>query len=40
MLRDVTEKYNLHIVSDEIYEKIIYDGKKNISLASYSNIAD
>lgn len=40
LLRDVTEKYNLHIVSDEIYEKIIYDGKKNISLASYSNIAD
>ena len=40
LLRDVTEKYNLYIVSDEIYEKIIYDGKKNISLASYSSIAD
>lgn len=28
------------LISDEVYEKIIYDGRKHISLGSYSSIAD
>ena len=34
------QKYNLYIVSDEIYEKVVFDGKKNISIGSYRSIAD
>ncbi|MEA4849529.1 MAG: pyridoxal phosphate-dependent aminotransferase [Clostridiaceae bacterium] len=36
-LRDIAEvavEHNLFVVSDEIYERIIYDGKKHISIAS------
>lgn len=40
LLRDIAEKYNLYIVSDEIYEKVVFDGKKNISIGSYRSIAD
>ncbi|MBN1949007.1 MAG: aminotransferase class I/II-fold pyridoxal phosphate-dependent enzyme, partial [Candidatus Cloacimonetes bacterium] len=29
-------KYNLLIIADEIYEKLIYDGQKHISIASLS----
>lgn len=38
-LEDIAEvalKYDLLIVSDEIYEKLIYDGKTHISIASLS----
>lgn len=30
-------KYNLLIIADEIYEKLIYDGQKHISIASLSS---
>lgn len=33
------KKYNLIIISDEIYEKLIYDGNKHISIASLSKDA-
>ena len=33
-LADIAEKYDLLVLSDEIYEKIIYDGVKHISFAS------
>lgn len=33
------KKYNLIIISDEIYEKLIYDNKKHISIASISEDA-
>lgn len=33
------KKYNLIIVSDEIYEKLIYDNKKHVSVASISEDA-
>ena len=36
-LAKVVEKYNLTVISDEIYEKLIYDGKKHVSIASVSN---
>lgn len=40
ILCKVVEKYKLFVISDEIYEKIVFDGKKNISLASYRQISD
>ncbi len=33
----VCVKHNIMIISDEIYEKLIYDGKKHISIASISD---
>ncbi len=36
-LAKVVEKYNLVVISDEIYEKLIYDGKKHVSIASVSD---
>jgi aspartate aminotransferase len=35
-LAEVVENKDIIIVSDEIYEKIIYDGGKHVSIASYS----
>ena len=35
-IADVLIKYNLLCISDEIYEKIIYDGKKHRSIATIS----
>ncbi len=32
----VVEKYNIAVISDEIYEKLIYDGEKHVSIASLS----
>ena len=36
---DVCEKHGLMIISDEIYEKLIYDGNKHVSIASLSDYA-
>jgi aspartate aminotransferase len=36
-IAEVCLKYNILIISDEIYEKLIYDGEKHISIASISN---
>ncbi len=38
VLVSIVEKYDLYIISDEIYEKIVFDSKKNISIASYESI--
>lgn len=35
-LAPILEKYNVSVVSDEIYEKIIYDDCKHVSIASIS----
>lgn len=35
-LSKVIEKHNLTVISDEIYEKLIYDGVKHVSIASIS----
>jgi len=38
-LEDIAEialKHNLYIISDEIYEKLIYDGEQHVSIASIS----
>ena len=36
-LADVAVKHNLLIISDEIYEKMIYDGVKHVSIGSFSD---
>ncbi len=38
-IAEFAKKYNLLIVSDEIYEKLIYDGEKHVSIASLSQDA-
>ena len=38
-IAEFAKKYNLLIVSDEIYEKLIYDGKEHISIAALSEDA-
>ncbi|MDD3051055.1 MAG: pyridoxal phosphate-dependent aminotransferase [Candidatus Cloacimonetes bacterium] len=36
-LAEVCLKHNIVIISDEIYEKLIYDGEKHVSIASLSD---
>jgi len=36
-IAEVILKYNLYVISDEIYEKLTYDGFKHISIASLDN---
>ena len=38
-IAEFAQKHDLIIISDEIYEKLIYDGKKHISVASLSEDA-
>ena len=38
-IAEFAKKYDLIIISDEMYEKLIYDGEKHISIASISNDA-
>jgi aspartate aminotransferase len=37
---DIAQKYNLFVISDEVYEKIIFDIKKHTSLASFPGMAE
>ena len=36
-LAEVILEYGIYVLSDEIYEKLIYDGKKHVSIASLSD---
>jgi len=36
-IADVIVKKGIYLISDEIYEKIIYDGRKHVALASLNN---
>ena len=38
-IAQIAKKYNLIIISDEIYEKLIYDGEEYVSIASLSEDA-
>ena len=38
-IAEIAKKYNLIIISDEIYEKLIYDGEEHVSIASLSEDA-
>ena len=40
ILADFTLEHDLYVISDEIYEKIVYDGYKAISLAAIDRIKD
>lgn len=40
MLVEIIKEKKIHVVSDEIYEKLIFDGKEHISLGAYKEIAD
>ena len=35
-IAEVAVKHNIYVVSDEIYEKLIYDGKNHVSIASFN----
>lgn len=39
-LADVIEETGIFVISDEIYEKIVYDGTKHFSIGSIKNIRD
>jgi aminotransferase len=39
-LADVARRYNLFIISDEMYEYFTYDGKKHVSIGSFPEVAD
>lgn len=36
----LVEKYGLYVITDEVYEKFVYDGARHISLASFKEIRD
>lgn len=40
ILKEIVLKTGIYVISDEIYEKIVYDNKQSISLASDARIAD
>lgn len=39
-LADVARRYNLFIISDEMYEYFTYDGKQHVSIGSFPEVAD
>ena len=39
-LAKIAKKYNLYIISDEMYEYFTYDQKKHISIGSFPEVAD
>jgi len=40
MIADIAEKYNLFILSDEVYREFVYDKEKHYSMTSFSGISD
>ncbi|MBF0345530.1 MAG: pyridoxal phosphate-dependent aminotransferase [Nitrospirae bacterium] len=37
VIAELVVKHNLYVISDEIYEKLLYDGLKHVSIASIDN---
>lgn len=37
-ISDIVMEYNLKVLSDEVYESLIYDGKKHVSIASLNGM--
>ncbi len=37
MIAEVALRHNLYVISDEIYEKLVYDGAEHVSIASLAN---
>ncbi len=40
MIAEIAEKYNLFILSDEVYREFVYDKEKHYSMTSFSGISD
>lgn len=40
LVRDLCEAYDVYAITDEIYEHILYDGRKHTSIASLDGMAD
>lgn len=38
-ISDIVVEYNLKIISDEVYENLVYDGKKHVSIGSLNGMA-
>jgi methionine aminotransferase len=38
-LRDITRDRDIHLISDEVYEHIVFDGRKHLSLLRYPDLA-
>lgn len=38
LLSDIVQKYDLYILCDEVYNTIVFDGKRSISMGTYKNI--
>lgn len=36
----VAQKYNLYIITDEIYEHFVFDSKKHLSIGSFASVSD
>ncbi len=39
-ISDIIMEYNLKVISDEVYESLIYDGKKHVSMASLNGMEE
>ncbi|MDY1590856.1 MAG: pyridoxal phosphate-dependent aminotransferase [Methanofastidiosum sp.] len=39
-ISDIIMEYNLKVISDEVYENLIYDGKKHVSMASLNGMEE
>ncbi len=39
-ISDLVIEYNLKVISDEVYESLIYDGKKHVSIGSLNGMED
>lgn len=39
-IADIAVEYNIKIISDEVYEKLIYDGAEHVSIASLNGMSD
>jgi aminotransferase len=39
-ISDIAIKHNLTVISDELYEKLVYDGHKHTSIASFSGMSE
>jgi aminotransferase len=39
-ISDIVMEYNLKVISDEVYESLIYDGKKHVSIGSLNGMED
>jgi len=39
-IADIVKRHNLYVLSDEVYEKMLYDGMKHYSIAAFEGMSD